>query len=449
MSGSYSFSVPLIASLALSWACRVQPEPVANVEPPNILLILADDVGREVLGSYGGTSYETPHLDDLATSGMRFDHSYSMPVCHPSRISLLTGRYPFQVDNPEWGTFPRTSETQTVAHSLRNAGYATAISGKWQLTLLKDDLDHPHRLGFDEYCLFGWHEGPRYYRPLIYQNGRRRGDVADRYGPEVYTDFLIDFIGRNRDRRFFAFYSMALCHDVTDDLEAPVPFGPRGRYDSYAEMVAAMDEQIGRLVAAVNELGLREKTLILFTTDNGTAKRSIITAEGGKLIREDVVSRLGEVLVPGGKTELTDGGTRVPTIASRRGTLEEGTLLGDLIDFSDFFPTLAEIGGAELPSGVSLPGKSFAPGLRGEPGAGRDWVFSEHKGESWVRSHDWKLYRDGRLFHMASDSREQRPVEAEGPTGAVEARQALESVLQDLFGSQSAAADSSPISASH
>ena len=439
------------ALLALSWACQREAESVEIAEHPNILLILADDVGREVLGSYGGTSYETPHLDSLATTGMRFDHSYSMPVCHPSRIGLLTGRYPFQVGNPEWGTFPRTSETQTVAHSLRDAGYATAIAGKWQLTLLKDDLDHPHphRLGFDEYCVFGWHEGPRYYRPLIYQNGQRRGDVADRYGPEVYTEFLIDFIGRNRDRRFFAFYSMALCHDVTDDLEAPVPFGPRGRYDSYAEMVAAMDEQIGRLVAGVNELGLREKTLILFTTDNGTAKRSIITAEGGKLIREDVVSRLGEILVPGGKTELTDGGTRVPTIANWQGTVAEGMLLGDLIDFSDIFPTLAELGGAELPSGVSLPGKSFAAGLRGEQGAGRKWVFSEHKGLSWVRSHDWKLYRDGRLFHMASDSQEQRPVEAEGPAGAAEARQSLESVLQNLFGSQAAAADSSPLSASH
>ena len=131
---------------------------------------------------------------------------------------------------------------------------------------------------------------------------------------------------------------MALCHDVTDDLEAPVPFGPKGRYDNYAEMVAAMDKQIGRLVTAVNELGLREKTLILFTTDNGTAKRSIITAEGGKLIREDVISRLGEVMVPGGKTELTDGGTRVPTIANWPGTIAEGTLLGDPDRFQRHFP---------------------------------------------------------------------------------------------------------------
>ena len=110
MSGRYSFSFLLLAYLALSWACQRQTEPAETAETPNILLILADDVGREVLGSYGGTSYETPHLDSLATTGMRFDHTYSMPVCHPSRISLLTGRYPFQVGNPEWGTFPRTLE---------------------------------------------------------------------------------------------------------------------------------------------------------------------------------------------------------------------------------------------------------------------------------------------------------------------------------------------------
>ena len=446
MIGRDPLSVLLWAFLVLTGACQ---KPVELARRPNILLILADDVGREVLGSYGGTSYETPHLDHLATTGMRFDHSYSMPVCHPSRITLLTGRYPFQVGNPEWGTFPQTSETQTVAHSLRAAGYITAISGKWQLTLLKDDLDHPHRLGFDEYCLFGWHEGPRYYQPLIYQNGQQRDDDDDRYGPEVYTDFLIDFIERNQDRRFFAFYSMALCHDVTDDLEAPVPFGPRGRYDNYAEMVAVMDKQIGRLVAAVNDLGLREKTLILFTTDNGTAKRSIITAEDGKLIREDVVSRLGEILVPGGKTELTDGGTRVPSIANWTGTVKKGALLEDLIDFSDFFPTLVELGGAKLPSGVSLPGKSFAPGLRGEPRVGRDWVFAEHKGKSWVRSRDWKLYRDGRLFHMASDSQEQRPVDAGARKGAAEARRSLEAVLQNLFDTQVEATNSSPVNAPH
>ena len=433
----FSFLVLLSSLLVLSWACQQKSELVKAVESPNIVLILADDVGREVLGSYGGTSYQTPNLDALATTGIRFDHSYSMPVCYPSRISLLTGRYPSQIGNPKWGTFPRILEGQTLPRSLRDAGYATAIAGKWQLSLLKDDLAHPHRLGFEEYCLFGWHEGPRYYQPLIYQNGQERDDVSDQYGPEVYTDFLINFMDRNRNQRFFAFYSMALCHDVTDDLEAPVPFGPRGRYDSYSEMVAAMDKQVGRIVSAVNRLGLRENTLILFTTDNGTSKRSIITAENGQLIYQNVFSRLGEILVPGGKQELTDNGTRVPTIANWKGMVEEGVILEDLVDFCDFFPTLAELGGAKLPSGLSLPGKSFVSGLRGEPDGGRDWVFAEYKGKSWVRTRDWKLYQSGRLFHMTSDPQEQSPLYAETREGTVEARRSLELVLQDLVGAPS------------
>ena len=160
---------------------------------PNIVFILADDVGQEVLGCYGGLSYATPRIDRLAREGMRLEHAYSMPVCHPSRVCLLTGRYPFRLGSPSWGTFPRSEEKRTVARALRVAGYATAIAGKWQLTLLGEDPEHPHRLGFDEYSLFGWHEGPRYHRPLIRQNGKVRGDVAERYGPDVYCDFLPTF----------------------------------------------------------------------------------------------------------------------------------------------------------------------------------------------------------------------------------------------------------------
>lgn len=132
-------------------------------EQPNILFILADDVGREVLGAYGGTSYQTPRLDRLASEGTRFRHAYVMAVCHPTRVSLLTGRYPFQLGKPKWGGFPKAEEKRTFPWSLKRAGYTTAIAGKWQLTLLKDDPKHPHRLGFDEYSVFGWHEGPRYW----------------------------------------------------------------------------------------------------------------------------------------------------------------------------------------------------------------------------------------------------------------------------------------------
>ena len=416
--------------LAAAFSCEQRREVPAKPEQPNILLILADDVGREVLGSYGGTSYPTPHLDQLARTGLRFEHAYSMPVCHPSRICLMTGRYPFRLGHPVWGTFPERWEERTLPQVLKRAGYATAIAGKWQLALLREDPEHPFRLGFDQYCLFGWHEGPRYYQPLIWENGRIRSDVRDQYGPDAYVRFLTEFMERHRAGPFFAFYSMALCHDVTDDLEAPVPFGPRGRYDNFGEMVEAMDQRVGRLVGALDRLGLREKTLIFFTTDNGTPKQSIITAQGGKLVREPVSSRMGERTIPGGKGDLTDAGTRVPTIANWKGTLPQGKSTPALMDFSDLLPTLAELGGAQAPPGETLDGTSFAALLRGEPGPGRDWVFAEHRGKSWVRTRDWKLYRDGRFFDLTADPDETRPVPEEAKT-PVHGR--LQTILERLF----------------
>lgn len=427
INGAILLFVLLAAATA---SCEQRRGASTKPEKPNILLILADDVGREVLGSYGGTSYSTPHLDRLARTGLRFEHAYSMPVCHPSRICLMTGRYPFRLGHPVWGTFPDQWEERTLPQVLKRAGYATAIAGKWQLTLLREDPEHPFRLGFDQYSLFGWHEGPRYYEPLIWENGRIRSDVRDQYGPDIYVRFLTEFMERHRPGPFFAFYSMALCHDVTDDLDEPVPFGPRGRYDSYREMVEAMDQRVGRLVGALDRLGLREKTLIFFTTDNGTPKRSIITARDGKLVREPVSSRMGERIIPGGKGDLTDAGTRVPTIANWKGTLPQGESTDAMMDFSDLLPTLADLGGAEIPPEQTLDGTSFAPLLRAEPGGGRDWVFAEHRGRSWVRTRDWKLYRDGRFFHAADDPDETQAIPSDREPAA---RGRLQTALDTLF----------------
>ncbi|MFQ5733429.1 MAG: sulfatase-like hydrolase/transferase, partial [Planctomycetaceae bacterium] len=307
--------------------------------PPNIVLIMADDVGVETLGSYGGESYKTPHIDALAKGGLRFNHCYSMPVCHPTRIALLTGRYPFRLKHPRWGSFPKAEEENTLAHLLKRAGYATAIAGKWQLAMQKNDPRHPQRLGFDQSCLFGWHEGPRYYDPLIWQNGRLRTDTRGKYGPDLYVEFLADFMKHNRKRPFFAYYSMALCHDVTDDLKKPVPFGPKGRYDNYAEMIAQMDKHVGRLVKAIDDLGLRENTVILFTGDNGTPKSYIHTAKNGKYIRKPVFSKIHGKMLRGGKGDLTDAGTNVPLIANWKGTVKPGRVANDLVDFSDWLPT--------------------------------------------------------------------------------------------------------------
>ena len=376
---------------------------------PNILFILADDVGREVLGCYGGESYKTPRLDQLAATGKRFEHCYAMPVCHPTRIALLTGRYPRHIGSPKWGTFPEHAERQTFAHVMKSAGYATAIAGKWQICTLGKEPDHPQRLGFDESSLFGWHEGARYHEPMIYQNGKVRTDTAGKYGPDLYVDFLIDFMQRHKDGPFFAYYSMALCHDVTDDLKEPVPYGEHGRYDNYKEMAENMDRCVGRLVDALDRMGVRNETLILFTTDNGTAKRSIIRAEKGKYLRDPVVSVMNGKDISGGKGDMTDWGTRVPTIANWPGVIKPGSVDNSLIDLSDFLPTFAELGSGKLPSAVSLDGHSFAGLLTEDGSTKRTWAYAESRGNRYfVKTQNWKLYNNGRLFHTERDPNEKR-----------------------------------------
>jgi arylsulfatase A len=403
---------------------------------PNIVLFMADDVGSEVLGCYGGTSYETPRIDALARRGARFTHCYSMPVCHPSRLAIMTGRYPFR--NPAgWGKWPKGVET--FAHVLGRAGYATAVAGKWQLTFLAHNPDHADELGFDQAAVFGWHEGPRFHNPMIYRNGevweeKQRPEV---YGPEVYTEFLIDFIERNRERPFLVYYPMALCHEISDDFEPVPPPAPDGHYLTFAEMVADMDDAVGRIVDAVDRLGLARNTVIMFTTDNGSPSRYLTEVEhrDGKIIRrhKPVVSVRNGEEVRGGKGSLTDAGTRVPLVVRWPAETPSGVCIDDLVDFSDFLPTLADLAGASLPEGVEYDGHSFAPQLRGEQGDPREWVYSGLRGRHWVRTRCWKLYADGRLFNVCDDAAEKQPIDkSEAPAEAKAARRKLQAVLEEL-----------------
>ena len=151
--------------------------------------------------------------------------------------------------------------------------------------MLKDDPHHPSRMGWDEHCFFGWHEGPRYWKPLLWQNGAIREDVIDRFGPDVYVEFLLDFMQRHKEGPFFAYYPMALSHAVSDDLNPHPPHGPHGGYMSYAEMMQALDQHVGQLLDGIDQLGLRENTLIFFTSDNGTTPKNFIRHEGRRLIR--------------------------------------------------------------------------------------------------------------------------------------------------------------------
>lgn len=236
-------------------------------------------------------------------------------------------------------------------------------------------------------------------------------DIRDRYGPDVYTDFLIDFMKEHKDRPFLAYYPMCLTHYPKRNEPAP-----KDRpHLTFAEMVASMDEMVGKLVAALDRLELRERTLIIFTADNGSP-----TSE---------VSLLGDRKIKGGKAKLTDNGTRVPLIANCPGTVPAGKTNDDLIDFSDFLPTLASLTGADLPQDVTIDGQSFTPQLRGQAGDPREWVFTEWSGKAWVRDKRWKLYHRGMLHDLRHDPEERHPLPRDE---AQDVRQRLGKVMNRL-----------------
>jgi arylsulfatase A len=406
---------------------------------PNVLLIMADDVGLEPIGCYGGESFDTPQLDALARKGMRFEHCYSMPVCHPSRLALMTGRYPFRLKTG-WGGFPKVEEDRSIGRVMQRAGYATAVAGKWQMTLLKKDPGQPGRLGFDEWLLFGWHEGARFHDPFLYQNEKAARTEKGRYGPDLYADFLSAFMENThkQGKPFFAYFPMALAHDVTDDLKWQVPYVPdNDRWMNYGEMIASMDSTVGKLVATLDRLGIRKETVIIFTGDNGTASRSKLRhlgKKGSKYEYEKVmVSRKGQSIA-GGKGSLRDTGTRVPLIANWPGTVKEGSINHDLVDFSDWLPTLAELAGSKLDPERSLDGQSFANSFRGLKGPRRTYAFSESRGKQrFVRDQRWKLYASGKMFDLKQDPMEKKALpENPGSKEALSAKARLAQALSDL-----------------
>jgi len=427
-----TFLFLILTSVSLI-AAKVPPEIVLQ---PNIVLIMADDVGCEPIGAYGGERWKTPHIDALAKGGMRFDYCFSMPVCHPTRVCLMTGKYPFRLKSG-WGSFPKAEEKNTVAQVLKKAGYNTAIAGKWQLCLMKKDTEQPARMGFDDWSVFGWHEGARFHEPYIYENGRLRADTKGKYGPELYVDFLGRFMKKSVEAKkpFFAYYSMALAHDVTDDIPKQVPYVPgKDRWMNYSEMVESMDDMVGKLVAKIDQLGLRKNTVILFTGDNGTAKRSKLRhIEGRNYEKEEVYSIRNGKRIPGGKGTLLDIGTNVPLIANWPGYIKSGSSNDALVDFSDWLPTLAELGVGKI--GHKIDGISFAPKLFHLPHnsrKSRSFAFSESKGgKAWVRTQRYKLYNTGSLYDIPNDAMEKNPLK-NVPGAVAQERAALQAAFTKL-----------------
>jgi arylsulfatase A len=274
---------------------------------PNIVLILADDFGYECVGANGGTSYQTPNLDKLAARGMRFTNCYVQPLCTPTRVQLMTGKY--NVRNYVRFGHLDPKET-TFAHLLKRMGYATCIVGKWQLG---QGFDLPGHFGFDEYCLWQLNRRPpRYANPGLEVNGKQLDYKNGEYGPDVVNDYARDFITRKKDEPFFLYYSMMLTHGPFQPTPDSPNWDPKAMGEKignnkkhFVDMTAYMDKLVGKLVARLDELGLLDNTLILFVGDNGSPR--------------GIDSRMGDRIVPGGKGLPTAAGMHVPFIAHWQG----------------------------------------------------------------------------------------------------------------------------------
>ncbi len=415
-------------------------------EKPNIIVILADDIGFECFSAYGSEFYQTPHIDALAAGGARFTQAYSQPICTPSRVKILSGKYNFR-NHEGFATYP--FEDKTFAQVARQSGYSTAIAGKWQLSA--GDLTGPDRAGFDEYSL--WHfaehilrgadggiperlpepftnKGSRYKSPRLFENGTLLTDTDGKYGPDIVTDFLCDFIERKKNEPFLIYYPMMLVHAPFE----PTPDSPdwakkdpgRGSGEHYRDMVHYMDRMVEKITAKLEEQNLRENTLILFTGDNGTPRQITSPFPGRGEIR-------------GGKGLMIDDGNRVPFIANWPETIKPDSVIHSLIGFADFWPTIAELTGSKR--SPITDGQSFLPLLKGITANARPWLFQSYSvhGPSsapfrcFTRDADWKLYSDGSLYNVPNDWLEAHPVTGpEGEKHRKRLQKALDQVLKDV-----------------
>jgi arylsulfatase A len=405
--------------LAFLFLCMaIAPATATESKRPNIIFVLADDLGLDGVSCYGADAHKTPHIDALAASGLRFQTCYASPLCGPSRCLLMTGRYAFRtggLTNQSWrggGPGAKSVDEYPMARLMKQAGYATGQAGKWRQV-----GESPRDWGFDEYLTDntagGWYWETRYNK-----NGEVLNLPQGTYGPDVIQDFTFDFLRRHKDRPFFFYYSMHLVHKPT--LRTPdTRLGTKNIDKLYDDNICYMDKQLGALMAELERLGLRQNTLVIFSGDNGTAAGYPSPVHGRT--------------INGCKGSMLEGGARVPLIASWPAATPKGKTCEDIVSFADPYATFAELAGVRPPDGFKTDGHSFASQLRGEPGKPRAWAYVQLDGKWYVREPGYKLNEAGNLFDMSDAPFVEKLVTPEADTPRSKAaRQRLTAALEEL-----------------
>ena len=385
--------------------------------PPNIVLIMADDMGYECLGCNGSIEYKTPNLDRLASEGIRFENCYSQPLCTPSRVKIMTGKYNYR-NYEDFGYL--NPNQQTFGNLLQEAGYATCIAGKWQLNGINrdnsnnQDVNRPYHFGFDEYCLWQLHHKNtkttgRFANPLITQNGKDLPRNEDAYGPRVFADYILDFINRKAEQPFFVYYPMVLVHDpFVPTPDSPEWAEPNRRYEKdtayFADMMAYTDRIVGEIEAKLKEKGVWENTLLIFTGDNGTHRTIKSSTSSGTII--------------GAKGENINHGNHVPFVLNYPAKMEGCRVEESVISFADVLPTLCDVAGI-APETFKADGKSLFPLITNELDKIQDEVLIHYTPRwgnwskfhsRWVMNGEYKLYQDGRFYNTKTDVLEKNPL---------------------------------------
>ena len=395
---------------------------VAAPSRPNVILLLVDDLGYECIGANGSKTFagKTPAVDALAATGMRFTNTFVQPNCTPTRVALMTG----QLNARNYVHFGLLEDTnRTFGNLFRDAGYNTAIVGKWQLGGSVED-GTPGHFGFEQYCLYhipGTPKGianeegtvSRYINPGLVINGVGKVFSDNSYAPDICNDFAIDFITEAAAKKepFLLYYPMMLTHgpfDPTpDSSDYPGKGGPeRSRFEHFQDMVTYNDKLIGKLVAKLDQLGIRDNTLVIFLGDNGSPGDWEFEMLDGSIITS-------------GKGGLVRAGIHVPMVANWMVKIPAGTVCEDLVNVTDFLPTICDAAGIDVPGDFVHDGISFFPQLTGKKGTPRQWIYS------WWSSlmdrpvqpvlevaftADFKLHRSGEFYDWRSDPEEEQPL---------------------------------------